>query len=142
MLVLALAVAAALFSSRASLFSSDPGLQLEDVPDAAPAGAGSAYLGDLQVAGVRTLYTADYKPKVRAVIINHGEVPRSGINVQVHLWPVEAPSTAPPLASFSIAIDGELAPQEARDIETDLTAMGTLASFPKWNKLRLELEAP
>ncbi len=135
------AVVAALFFSRPSVFSGNGGLQLQDVPGAAANAAGSASFGDLQVAGVRTLYTPDYKPKVRAVIINHGDVPRSGIDLQVHLRPVQAPAAAPPLASFSIAIDEELAPQEARDIETDLMALGTLTSFPKWNELRLDLEA-
>ena len=134
------AVAAALFFSRPSLFSGDGGLVLEDVPEEAAGAAGSASFGDLQVAGVRTWYTPDHKPKVRAVIINHAEVPRSGIDLQVHLRPVEAPVSTPPLASFSIRISEELGPQQSRDVETDLMAMGTLASFPKWNELRLDLE--
>ena len=142
MIVLVVAVVAALFSSRPTLFSGD-GLALEDVPEAAAgtSGAGSAAFGDLQVTGVRTWYTPDHKPKVRAVIINHGEVPRSGINLQVYLRPAQAEADAPPLASFSIRLDEALEPQQIRDVETDLMAMGTLASLPKWDKLRVDLEA-
>ena len=141
--MLVTAVVAALFFSRPSLFHGDSGLALEGVPEEAAGamGAGSAVFGDLQVAGIRTWYTPDHKPKVRVVIINHGEVPRTGIDLQVHLRPAAAPADAPPLASFSIRLDEELGPRQIRDIETDLMALGTLASFPKWDKLRVDLEA-
>jgi hypothetical protein len=140
--VLVTAVVAALLFSRPSLSHRDR-LALEEVPEAVAgaAGTGSAVFGDLQVAGVRTWYTPDHKPKVRAVIINHGEIPRSGINLQVHLRRAETREDTPPLASFSIRLDEALEPQQIRDVETDLMAMGTLASFPKWHRLRVDLEA-
>ena len=122
------------------LFGSAPKLQLEDVPNAEEIGLASAAFGDLQVAGIRPFYTEDLNAKVRAVVINHGETPQLSVRLEAHLSPQDAPLTSPPLASFLIELDEELGPQESRDIETDLMTLGTLASFPPWKELRIELE--
>ena len=133
------AIAAAVFFARPDLFRRAP--QLEDVPLAEGAGdSGSAYLGDIEVAGVRTWYDAEYKPKVSAVVINHGESPQSNVNFKVELRTREAAMSDSPLASFEIRLDKELSPREARDVQADLNAMGTLASLPPWHRMRLDLQ--
>lgn len=138
--VLLVAVGGAVYLARPDSFRGAPELQLEDVPNADEIGLAAAAFGDLQVAGIRTFYTEDVKAKVRAVVINHGEKAQSGVRLLAHLSPEEAPLTSPPLASFVIVLDSELAPQESREIEADLMSLGTLASFPPWKKLRIELE--
>jgi hypothetical protein len=46
------------------------------------------------------------------------------------------------LASFEIRLDKELGPREARDVQVDLNAMGTLASLPPWHRMRVDLQRP
>jgi hypothetical protein len=134
----AVAVAAAVYFARPDLFRSP--LQLEDVPLGEGAGdSGSAYLGDIEVAGVRTWYDANYKPKVNAVVIHHGEEPQSNVSFRVELRTREAAIGDTPLASFEIRLDQALGPREIRDVEADLTAMGTLVSLPPWHQMRVDL---
>jgi hypothetical protein len=140
-LLAVVAIAAGVFLARPDLFRRAP--QLEDVPLAEGSGdSGSAYLGDIEVAGVRAWYDADYKPKVNAVVINHGETPQKNVNLKVELRTREAAMSDTPLASFEIHLDKELAPREARDVQADLTAMGTLASLPPWRSTRVDLQQP
>jgi len=138
--VLVVAIAVAVYMARPGLFDGAPELQLEAVPNADEIGVAAAAFGDLQVAGIRPYYTDDVKAKVRAVVINHGEKAQSGVRLLAHLSPEEAPLTSPPLASFVIELREELGPQESREIDADLMTLGTLASFPPWKKLRIELE--
>jgi hypothetical protein len=134
-----LATALAVFFARPDLFRRGP--QLEDVPLAEGTGdSGSAYVGDIEVAGVRTWYDADYKPKVSAVVINHGENPQANVAFKVALRTREASTVDTPLASFEIRLDSPLQPREARDVQVDLNAMGTLASLPPWHTMRVDLE--
>jgi hypothetical protein len=136
-----LAIAAAVYFARPDLFRRGP--QLEDVPLAEGSGdSGSAYLGDIEVAGVRTWYDPDYKPRVNAVVINHGETPEANVNFKVELRTREASISDTPLASFEIHLDKELAPREIRDVQADLTTMGTLASLPPWHQMRVDLQQP
>ncbi len=138
--VLVIAIGSAVYVARPNLFGSAPKLELEDVPDSEQIGLAAAAFGDLQVAGIRALYTEDLKAKVRAVVINHGEMTQSGLYLQARLSPKEAPLASPPLASFVIELDEDLGPQESREIEADLMTLGTLASFPPWKDLRIELD--
>ena len=135
------AVVAAVYFARPDLFRRAPLLQ--DVPLAEGAGdSGSAYLGEIEVAGVRTWYDADYKPKVNAVVINHSESPQASVVLQVELRTREASAGDTPLATFEIRLDSELGPREARDVQADLNAMGTLASLPPWHRMRVDLQRP
>ncbi|HUG81714.1 MAG TPA: hypothetical protein VML01_08620 [Bryobacterales bacterium] len=138
--VLVAAIAGAVYMARPGLFDGAPELQLEAVSDADEIGVATAAFGDLQVAGIRPYYTEDLKAKVRAVVINHSDKAQSGVRLLAHLSPEEAPLTSPPLASFVIELREELGPQESREIDADLMTLGTLASFPPWKKLRIELE--
>ena len=138
--VLLVAMGGAVFLARPDLFQAKPPLNLEEVPLTDSVGFSTAAFGDLQVAGVRPLYTDDLKPKVRFVVINHGDTPQANLRIQAHLSPKNAPLDAPPLAGFVITLEDGLAPREARDLEADLLALGTLAAFPPWKELRIELE--
>ena len=138
-LLAVVAIAAAVFFARPDLFRSATPFQ--EVPLGEGAGeAGSAYLGDIEVAGVRTWYDAEYKPKVNAVVINHSESPQAAVNLLVEMRTREGSTADTPLASFEIQLDDALGPREARDVEFDLQAMGTLASLPPWHQMRVDLQ--
>jgi hypothetical protein len=135
------AIAAAIFLAQPNLFRSTS--PFEDPPLADGAGdSGSAYLGDVEVAGVRTWYDEDYNPKVNAVVINHGDSAQAGVNLLVELRTRQASTGDLPLASFEIQLDEPLGPREARDVQFDLKAMGTLASLPPWHEMRVDLQQP
>ncbi len=133
------AIAVAVYFARPDLFHR--ATQLAPAPLAEGAGdSGSAYLGDIEIAGVRTWYDADYKPKVSAVIINHSEDPQANVSFKVELRTREASAGDTPLASFEIRLDKPLQPREARDVQVDLSALGTLASLPPWQSMRVDLQ--
>jgi hypothetical protein len=138
--VLALvAVAVAVYFARPDLFRF--GAETGDVPVAEGAGdSGAAHLGDIEVAGVRTWYDSDYKPKVSAIVINHSESPQANVGFKVELRTREASTTDTPLASFEIRLKDALQPRESREIQGDLNAMGTLASLPPWHHMRVDLQ--
>lgn len=138
--VLLVAMGGAVYLARPDLFQAKSPLNLEEVPLTDSVGFSTAAFGDLQVAGVRPLYTDDLKSRVRFVVINHGETPQANLRIQAHLSPKNAPLDAPPLAGFVITLEEELAPRESRELEADLLALGTLAAFPPWKELRIELE--
>lgn len=140
LVVLLVAVTAAVYLARPDLFRGRQEISLEDVPLSDAVGFASAAFGDLQVAGVRPFYSDDLKTKVRFVVINHGETPQAGASIQAHLSHKDSPLDSPPLASFVIAFNETLAPGESREIETDLMAFSTLAAFPPWKDLRIDLE--
>jgi hypothetical protein len=140
--VLVVAIVLAVYFARPQFFSK-AGLQLENIPDTAPdvLSSGTAAQGDLQVAGIRTFYDGEYKPKVRAIVINHGEAPIESVNLEVQLRPPQASPLTAPLASFKIELQN-LGSNESREIETDLTALGTLAALPPWHEVRIDLRPP
>jgi hypothetical protein len=138
-LLAVVAIAAAVFFARPDLFRSATPFQ--EVPLGKGAGeAGSAYIGDIEVAGVRTWYDEEYKPKVNAVVINHSESPQAAVNLLVEMRTREGSTADTPLASFEIRLDEALGPREARDVQFDLQAMGTLASLPPWHEMRVDLQ--
>jgi len=141
-LVLVMAIGLAVYLARPHLFST-AGLQLENIPGTAPdvLSAGTAAQGDLQVAGIRTFYDGEYKPRVKAIVINHGETPIESVNLEVQLRAPQASELTSPLASFKIDLQN-LEANESREIETDLTALGTLASLPPWQQVRIDLKPP
>jgi hypothetical protein len=140
-LLAVVAIAAAIYFARPDLFRSAP--PFEDPPLAEGTGeSGSAYLGDIEVAGVRTWYDDDYNPKVNAVVINHSDSPQSNVNLLVELRTRAASMSDTPLGSFEIQLDEPLGAREARDVQFDLKAMGTLASLPPWHEMRVDLQKP
>lgn len=140
--VLVVAIGLAVYLARPQLFSK-AGLQLEDIPGTAEdvLSAGTVAQGDLQVTGIRTFYDSEYKPRVRVIVINHGEAPIESVNLEVQLRAPQASELTAPLASFKIDLQN-LGSNESREIETDLTALGTLASLPPWQQVRIDLKPP
>ncbi len=141
--ILIVAVGAAVYISRPDLFGGAGSLQLENIQEelfSAPPRPPS--LRDIEVAGIRIWYDQQRElVKVRAVVVNHSTVARKRLNLVAHLRPEGASTTAPPLAKFPIRFEEELAPREAREIETKLESLGHPASFPDWNLLQIQLES-
>ena len=141
--ILIVAVGAAVYISRPDLFGSAGGLQLENIQEelfSAPPRPPS--LRNVEVAGVRIWYDQQAELlKVRAVVINHSTVARKRLNLVAHLRPEGASTTAPALAKFPIRFEDELAPREAREVETKLESLGHPASFPDWNLLQIQLKS-
>jgi hypothetical protein len=136
--VLIVAIGLAVYFSRPEVFRGAAGLQLEDVSEAGSGTAGSAAAGNVQVAGIRPFYDGEYRTRVRALIINHADTPVEQVNLEVTLQTPRAPAFAAPLASFVIEAK-ELGSGESREIETGLTALGTLASLPPWDEVRIQV---
>lgn len=134
-----IAIVAAVYFARPDLFRGARQVEETALPEGAGE-SGSAHLGDIEVAGVRTWYDPDFKPKVSAVVINHGESPQANVSFKVDLRTREGSTADTPLASFEIRLDTPLAAREARDIQADLTAMGTLTSLPPWHQMRVDLQ--
>ena len=131
--ILIFAVGAALYISRPDLFGSAGTLQLENVPEelfsAPPRPPG---LQDVEVAGVRIWYDQQRELlKVRAVVINHSTVARKRLNLVAHLRPKGASTTAPPLATFPIRFEDELAPREAREGRNQAGVIGPPGILPR-----------
>ena len=140
-LVLVAAIAGFLYYQHGETLSQTAGLALEnaaDDPIEMQDATGESVSG-LEVVGIRTWYDDQSKPKVRAVVVNHTDegVPKIGLSVQ--LRPREATRNAPPLASFEVRLKDVLGPRESKEIETDLVALGTLASLPHWSKVRVDI---
>jgi hypothetical protein len=93
------------------------------------------------VTGIRPFYDGEYKPKVTALVVNHGEAPLESVNLEVQLRAPQASPLTAPLASFKIELQN-LGSNESREIETDLKALGTLASLPPWQQIRIDLRPP
>ena len=138
-IVLVAAIGLAIYFARPDFFRQAADLT-ESLPGAGASG-GSVVEGTLQVAGIRTFYDNEYRPRVRAVVINHGETPLSNVELVVQMRPPRAPSTSAPLASFVIQLD-EIGAQASQEVETELAALGTLASLPPWGEIRLTLTTP
>lgn len=140
-LLLIAAIAGFLYYNHSQTLKQAAGLALETVPDdpIEMQDATGESVSGLEVVGIRTWYDDNSKPKVRAVVVNHSDegVPKIGLSVQ--LRPREATRNAPPLASFEVRLNDVLGPRESKEIETDLVALGTLASLPHWSKVRVDI---
>ena len=138
--ILIAAVLGAVYLSRPDI------LQVDDVPLLAgsepPAELGRAFEGSLEIAGVRYFYDEEIKPKVRAIVINHGETEKSGVELQIELRTLEAAEDAMPLATFEIRLDEPLAGRASAEIETDLTTAATIQAMPSWERLRVNVKLP
>ncbi len=135
-------IGAIVYFTSPGLFGGGQKLKLENVGDASEdSGVGSASVGDLEVAGVRTWWDQESeKLKVRAVVVNHGDMPTNQVDLKVHLKSRNSRASASPLASFDLRLDEELGPLQSRDIEADLASLAHPSALPPWNEIRIELE--
>jgi len=130
------------YFTNPGLFADEQELKLENVGEGSEdSGGGSVSVGDLEVAGVRTWWDQESeKFKVRAVVLNHGDVPAAQVDLKVHLKSRTSRASASPLASFDLRLDEELGPLESRDIEADLASLAHPSALPAWNEIRIELD--
>jgi len=133
-IVMLVAILGAVYVAEPSLFQFGGSESEEEIAAAAPPGVGS-----IEIAGVRAWYNDDYEPQVRALVINHGEDPQQNVDLRVMLRPRAAPPNSPPLALFDVRITDGLPALASKEIETSLDASGTLAAFPDWSELQLEV---
>ena len=124
------------------LFSGGQKLALENVEEGSEdSGGGSARVGDLEVAGVRAWWDQESeKLKVRAVVVNHSDIPTSHVDLKVYLKSRNSRASASPLASFDIRLDEGLGALQSRDVEADLASLAHPSALPPWNEIRIELE--
>lgn len=136
------AIGGIVYYTSPGLFGGGQKLTLENVGEGSEDwGVGSASVGDLEVAGVRTWWDQESeKLKVRAVVVNHGDIPMNQVDLKVHLRSRNSPASASPLASFDLRLDEELGPLQSRDIEADLASLAHPSALPPWNEIRIELE--
>ncbi len=132
------AVGTALYHTNSEWFGAS-NVELEQVPEEI-SGVPSAIDGDLEIAGLRTWWDLETETiRVRAIVINHGEVPRRG-DYKVHLRSVNSRPSADAIASFDLRIAEALAPREARDVEAELMSLAHPSALPAWTEQRIELE--
>ena len=136
------AIGGIVYYTSPGLFGGGQKLTLENVGEGSEDwGVGSASVGDLEVAGVRTWWDQESeKLKVRAVVVNHGDIPMNQVDLKVYLRSRNSPASASPLASFDLRLDEELGPLQSRDIEADLASLAHPSALPPWNEIRIELE--
>lgn len=96
--------------------------------------------GPIEVSGIRPYYDENFQTHVRAFVANHSREEQS-VALRVLLRVREASKQAPPIASFQVVIGNPLPPNGGQEIDVRLLAMGSLQSFPRWDELRVDLEA-
>ena len=140
--VFVVAIGVIIYFTNPELFGGGQKLKLENVGEGSEdSGVGSASVGDLEVAGVRTWWDQESeKLKVRAVVVNHSDISTNQVALKVHLKSRNSRASASPLASFDIRLDEELGPLQSRDIEADLASLAHPSALPPWNEIRIELE--
>ena len=140
-LLLVAAIGGFLYYNHSQTLKQASGLALENVPSEPMEvqDATGEPVSGLEVVGIRTWYDGQSKPKVRAVVVNHSDEGVAKVGLSVQLRPREATRNAPPLASFEVRLNDVLGPRESKEIETDLMALGTLASLPHWSKVRVDI---
>ena len=93
---------------------------------------------DIEVSAVRPYYDAEYQTRVKAFVANHSKRERS-VALRVLLRVREASPGASPIATFDVITEAPLLPNEGREYDVSLKAMGTLQSFPRWDEMRVDL---
>ncbi len=134
------AVLAAVYLSRPDMLAVDDVSLLGGASP--PAELGRAFEGSIEIAGIRYFYDDEIKPRVRAVVINHGENEKSGVELTVELRTLEAAADAMPLATFAIRLAEPLAGRSSTEIETELTTAATIQAMPSWERLRVDVKLP
>ena len=142
--LVAAAVAGAIFLSdgteglRAALST----LGLEDPPEAdySPVQTFAVgVLGPIEVSGIRTYYDDEYQMHVRALVANHSSDEQS-VAIRALLRVRQAGEQAPPIATFEVVISDPLPPNGSQEIDVPLASMGSLASMPPWDQIRVDIE--
>lgn len=140
-LIFAAALAAAILGA-VWLSGGFSGLRFEDPDEMSESPVETFAIGvrdDIEVAAVRPYYDEAYQAHVRAFVANHSKQERA-VALRVFLRVKEASPTGFPIATFDVITQTPLAPNEGREFDVPLLAMGTLQSFPRWDEMRVDLE--
>jgi hypothetical protein len=89
----------------------------------------------VEVAGVRVVLGANKKPQLEYIVINHSAIEITGLNIRIAVRSVD--SDAP---QFSISnVIAALAPNQSKEIRTDLDPSIQPSAIPDWQSLRTEV---
>ncbi len=95
--------------------------------------------GDIEVSGVRPYYDDEYQAHVKLFVANHSDQERA-VALRALMRVKEAGPRSVPIATFDVVTVPPLGPNEGRELDVSLNAMGTLQSFPRWDEMRVDLE--
>lgn len=91
----------------------------------------------VEVAGIRIVTAPNKKPQLQFIAINHSGSEITGLNIHISVRSVDSPADAPLLtASSPIAA---LAPNQSKEIRTDITTPIQASQIPDWQSLRTEV---
>ena len=91
----------------------------------------------VEVAGVRVVTAQNKKPQLQYIVVNHSANELTGLNIHIAVHSADAP-TGTPLFRVSSIIPS-LAPNQSKEIRTDLDAGLKEASIPDWQSLRTDI---
>lgn len=91
----------------------------------------------VEVAGVRVVTTANKKPQLQYIVINHSANELTGLNIHIAVHSADAP-TGTPLFRVSSVIPS-LAANQSKEIRTDVDAGLKDGSLPDWQSLRTDI---
>jgi hypothetical protein len=91
----------------------------------------------VEVAGVRIVAGSNKKPQLEYIVINHSSMELTGLNIRIAIRSVEALADAP---LFSVSnVVATLAPNQSKEIRTDLDSSIQSSAIPDWQSLRTEV---
>ena len=140
-LILAGAVAAAVLGA-VWLAGGLSGLRFQDPDEMLESPVETFAIGvrdDIEVSAVRPYYDEEFQAHVKAFVANHSKKERA-VAMRVFLRVREASPQGSPIATFDVITETPLVPNEGREVDVPLNAMGTLQSFPRWDEMRVDLE--
>jgi hypothetical protein len=91
----------------------------------------------VEVAGIRIVNGPAKKPQLEYIVINHSAAEVTALNIRIAVRSVEAPADTP-LFTVSNAV-ASLAPNQSKEIRTDLDPSIQPSSIPDWQALRTEV---
>jgi hypothetical protein len=91
----------------------------------------------VEVAGMRVVAAPNKRPQLQYIVINHSSGELTGLNIHIAVHSADSPGGLP---LFSVAaIVPSLAPNQSKEIHTDLDAGLNASSIPDWQSLRPEI---
>ena len=91
----------------------------------------------VEVAGLRVVTAANKRQQVQYIVINHSTGQLTGLKIRITVYSQDSASSSP---LFTVAtIIPSLAPDQSKEIHTDLDASLTAASIPDWRSLKPEV---
>ena len=86
---------------------------------------------------MRVVTVPNKRPQLQYIVVNHSAGDLTGLNIHIAVHSADSP-TGTPLFTVSSVIPS-LAPNQSKEIRTDLDAGIKAASIPDWQSLRTEI---